>query len=170
MVDLLIDRGLAAVYITTAILAVILIIVLYSLLASFAPMKLENLSMVPNKVCPSELVSADAELEIDKGLYSLAVDPSWTNVDDGRYWDIAEASFPVEGPVKTNKGSETLVYQAPAEPGRWVFSVDTIISGRKGILPREQVFTAVKSQRVTDVVDCGDAYTYEQYLKEREGR
>lgn len=165
--DRIYDKGLAVTYATVAVLFVILVVVMYSLLTEFKPMTLDNVTVVPSQACPGELIAVDGDFSVAKGNYDIIVDPAWTNVEDGRYWDIAEASFPVEGPVSTKDGSSDIVYMVPTEPGQWQFSVNLRVTGRKGILPREQV-QMYKSTDVTEVVDCGDAYTYEEYMMEME--
>lgn len=165
MDERLYDRALLITYATVSVLLIILGVVMYSLLTDFSPMKATNVSPEPKVVCPAQLVEANGDLDIDEGKYMLIIDPAWRNVDTGVYWDIAEAGFPIEGPIKTeNRTDSDVVYQAPTVPGKWEFDVILTITGRNGILPRKQVITD-SAEGVTTVADCGDAYTYEEFKR-----
>ena len=146
-----------------------LVVIIYSLFKPFDPVKVYGFSIVPTNVCPGELVSIDADLKIQPGKYTFDVDPLWTNMDNGDLVDEAVATFPVEIPDEqgVNDGSR-LMYVAPTEPGHWKFSVRSDVHGRSGILPDTQNLGTLNARELLVVHDCGDAYTYEEYLTERE--
>ncbi len=161
------NSGITVTYVLIACLFVIFAVIMYSLLLPFKPMDLESYYMVPATVCPAELIAVDSDLTIEEGNYLLIVDPVWTNVNDGRYWDIAEATIPIEGPIKQTKGTSSLTYMTPPERGLWQFSVSVEVHGRRGILPRVQYVEPLESDNITKVVDCGSSYSYNEYQEEK---
>ena len=149
---------------------IVLLLVLYSLLSPFKPVDVEGYLITPQNVCPGELVGIDSELTIEDGRYTFTIDPSWTNVNNLKYVDEAYAEFPVAVgvPEATEDVNTELVYMTPTEPGEWQFSAKVDVQGRVGVLPRTQMLGVVTSDNVTTIHDCGDAYTYRQYIEEKD--
>lgn len=137
----------------------------YSLLAPFAPMHIEDVKADKAKVCPLELVGIDGTTTLEKGNYYINIDPMWIKVSgDRKVLDEASIDADIEGPLKDQDTSEELVYVSPPEKGDWTIVFEVTVQGRKLILPRSQNLQ-VSTSEVLQVEDCGEMYSYEQFKK-----
>lgn len=134
----------------------------YSLLAPFSPMHIEDVKVEKDKVCPLELVAINGTTTLGAGNFNVTIDPLWIKVSgDSKALDVAGVDGSVEGPLIDQDASEELVYVSPPEKGKWKIKFDVDVEGRKGILPRTQ-HIEIATRNVLSVVDCGDTYNYEQ--------
>jgi hypothetical protein len=146
----------------TLILAALMVISLYS---PFQPMQVQNVKLVPEKVCPLELVAVDGSTNLDAGTYHVTIDPQWIKIGDAnKIVDEAAVDGEVVGPLVDRDTAEELVYVSPPERGKWSLNFEVSVEGRNLIMPRTQDLSLSTVNKL-QVMDCGDTYSYEDFTK-----
>jgi hypothetical protein len=131
-----------------------------SLIYPFQPMHIKEVTLVPDKVCPLELVAVEGKTVLERGNYRITIDPLWINADkSNKMLDEAQVDGYVQGPLVDEDTSSELVYVSPPEVGKWNMTFEVDVEGRVGILPRKQSLQ-IKASNKLKVVDCGDTYEY----------
>lgn len=130
------------VAILLGIVVVTVLVVLFSAFWPFHPYDLNKYSVEPMSACPGEVVEVYVSRTMQPGHYSLEVDGQWREVGTGQTVETPVGSYNIDIPPGKEVEQHVIspLYQeAPEKAGRWVFEADITLTGRVGVLPRQQI-------------------------------
>jgi hypothetical protein len=160
--------GFITVYALAAAVILTVVIIVFSLVPPFEPLKVKDGSfrLDTTTACPGEYVGTKADGDIEpNSQITLSLDPYWYNVETHEFLDEGVASYSLPNGANSLPPDANLVFEAPNEPGDWEFTIRTTVEGRKGVLPRKDELKLTASEPLT-VEDCGEIYSKEQHNKE----